>query len=632
MWIPDKLIIKNLLSHSDSELKIRNGKSTMIFGINIYDKGADSNGGGKSVILEGITLALTGELNRNISKDEMIKDGEKDCFVQLDLFNNTCDIKKLTIKRFFKYKKTSKIELWENDEQNKEITSINEANNRIYDLIGINKKDLLKFFILGQENNYSFLQANDDDKKDIIGRFVNSENVIKIVDLLKEERKEDVNALDILLQEINKHENKIEFIDEQIKKILENSFKNIDYIKLKKENTELENKIVSIKEKIQKNEILFFENEKNIKKIKIDNSNKISINDEIDIFSKEIRNAKKSLNEKLSQKNKMDILLKNKIECPKCNHEFSLESDLSITEIEKEINKLVIDIDACRGLITRLKNDLKELELKILEEEDKIKKQKQKKEKLIFDNNSIDDKIKTYKRRIKNLNYVILDNSEKLNKKDESDEVKKFDKEKFEINLKLKDLQKEKNNIDKSILDKDFWIQNFGKRGFFTFLINKSIKKIEGITNSYLNKMNSDLRVVIDGFSILKSGDIREKISVSVFRDNDEFVNFNRLSGGEKARIKLANIIGLQHLINLTANNGGLDFLGLDEVFEGLDETGQIDILNILDKLNITSLIITHRSRSIGAMNEIFVLKNNNGSKLYNNKNKIKKLLEKYSK
>ena len=62
-------------------------------------------------------------------------------------------------------------------------------------------------------------------------------------------------------------------------------------------------------------------------------------------------------------------------------------------------------------------------------------------------------------------------------------------------------------------------------------------------------------------------------------------------------------------MINLTAHNGGLNFLGLDEVFEGLDRTGQIDILNVLENLKVTSLVITHRNQPIGASNEIFIEK-----------------------
>jgi hypothetical protein len=44
MWQPNKLHIKNLMTHHDTQFNFKRNKSIMIFSKNKTDSGADSNG------------------------------------------------------------------------------------------------------------------------------------------------------------------------------------------------------------------------------------------------------------------------------------------------------------------------------------------------------------------------------------------------------------------------------------------------------------------------------------------------------------------------------------------------------------------------------------------------------------
>jgi len=156
-----------------------------------------------------------------VNKDGFITDGFDDCFIELNLSNNVGDVESLSIKRWFFRNKSSKIELFENGEKNKQITSVNEANKRIYELIGLSKDDLLHFFLVGQETSYSFLTANDNDKKSIISRFSDISFIDEKINELKSKRKLEEENLDSFLSKIQKCENKIEFIKEQIEELKE---------------------------------------------------------------------------------------------------------------------------------------------------------------------------------------------------------------------------------------------------------------------------------------------------------------------------------------------------------------------------------------------------------------------------
>jgi len=615
MWQPNKLHIKNLMTHHDTQFNFKRNKSIMIFSKNKTDSGADSNGGGKSTLLEGITLAITGETNRGVNKDGFITDGFDDCFIELNLSNNVGDVESLSIKRWFFRNKSSKIELFENGKKNKQITSVNEANKRIYELIGLSKDDLLHFFLVGQETSYSFLTANDNDKKSIISRFSDISFIDEKINELKSKRKLEEENLDSVLSKIQKCENKIEFIKEQIEELKENFEKNKN-----SEIKKLKEKIKNIKSEIEQTSKKYTDlddkknkSNKDLKKLKLIDINQLKSN--IQTIEQSIDDLKKS-NRKINHKiSDFENILKGKLSCPDCKFEFNPNSDLKISDVPKLILNDKKSIEQNNKQLEKLEDELEKLE-------DELEKSKENNEKI----SDINDEIKSIDKRLVFIEKEILDkqsSSKKIRKQIKviedkiiDDDIQKFEKEiKIQKDNKV-EFEEQKKKIDNEILDYDFWIHHFGKKGFLTFLTNKSIKSIEGVTNSYLKKMNSDLQIIIDGYTLLKSGDVREKINISILRNGVEISDFNRFSGGEKGRVKLANILGLQHLINLNAKNGGLNFLGLDEVFEGLDKTGQQDVIKILENLKVTSLVITHRNTPIGAENELFVEKINGVSKI----------------
>lgn len=158
-----------------------------------------------------------------------------------------------------------------------------------------------------------------------------------------------------------------------------------------------------------------------------------------------------------------------------------------------------------------------------------------------------------------------------------------------------------------------------GRSGFQTYLANKSVKIIEGITNSYLRKFGVDISILINGFTVLKSGEVREKIDVFVLNDGVTAENFLSKSGGERGRITLAGILGIQHLINMSLNGKGLNLLLFDECFHGMDGKGQENIIKIFEKMGITIMVITQNvSESFNNENTLYVVKDNNVSKYVN--------------
>ena len=130
---------------------------------------------------------------------------------------------------------------------------------------------------------------------------------------------------------------------------------------------------------------------------------------------------------------------------------------------------------------------------------------------------------------------------------------------------------------------------------FKTHLANSKIEALAHITNEFLEKIGSDIRISFSGFTILKSGKVRDKISISLLRDGVNCGSFDKFSEGEKARVNLANILAMHKLTNVSCAEGkGLDLLILDEILDATDETGLANIFESLNSLQITSLIVSH--------------------------------------
>ena len=170
-------------------------------------------------------------------------------------------------------------------------------------------------------------------------------------------------------------------------------------------------------------------------------------------------------------------------------------------------------------------------------------------------------------------------------------ETLKANKKKYEKELTLAISQKE--NVEQKL--NTYKEQEATFIEFKTHLANTKIDALSHITNEFLEAIGSDIRIAFSGFTVLKSGKIRDKISISIIRDGVDCGSFDKFSEGEKARVNLANILAMHKLTNINCDdNKGLDLLILDEILEATDEQGLSNIFDALNQLQITSLVVSH--------------------------------------
>lgn len=610
MWNPEKIEMYNLFAHKESIYEFKQNKCVMIFGSNQTDRNLENNGAGKTTLFEAISIALTNESLRAIKRENFINRDEEECKIVFHLFNPVMKMKLKIVRTFFRSNKPVKVEIWENGELNKQITSVNEANKRVIDLIGISREDLLRYFIISQDSRYTFFTASDVEKKEIMNRITSADMINPVIEELSFRYKEKNAEYSTIESEVGKLSDKKELLVEQREEVLAND--NSD-----EELKELDEKIEEAEESSAEVDKLISTFEKSVKS-KDGEISKIEVEDVSELkqerkkYQTDCDDIETELSENRRIERKLKAELEDTITCPNCEHEFihKSELDLSVKDAEILIEETKKEINKLEKRLEIKSNKLKSIKVKIYESE----KKKELLENLEEEKNGLERKLK---RKIEDKKDI----EDKIHKlKEEKKAIKKRkkdDKLLNSLNQRIIDCDEEINKLTKELLPITeemeaikFWQFNMGKSGFMTYLANKSIKIIEGITNSYLRKFKVDISVLINGFTVLKSGDVREKIDIFVLNDGVTAEAFLAKSGGERGRVTLAGILGIQHLINLSTNGKGLNLLCFDECFHGMDSKGQENIIKIFEKMGITILVITQNvSESFNNENTLYVVK-----------------------
>ena len=338
------------------------------------------------------------------------------------------------------------------------------------------------------------------------------------------------------------------------------------------------------------------------------------------------------------------------ISCPKCKHEFVLNDKINIDEtrkqlkeresvlsgLQKEFNNVTQQIDdfreaekaakkehselskeayvysekvvaaqtavvSCQAEIRIISNNLADIENKTSQIHKNIKNTRTG----LFDQafEIIDDAIKSCDVTIKGADINIENALGNIASYEESiEEIESSSSTDLLENLKASKERYEKElNIAMSSLEDvnkrlaDYKTQEATFIEFKTHLANTKINDLSRITNEFLERIGSDIRISFSGYTVLKSGKIRDKISISLIRDGVDCGSFDKFSEGEKARVNLANILAMHKLTNVNCLDGkGLDLLVLDEILDATDESGLANIFEALNSLQITSLVVSH--------------------------------------
>lgn len=605
MWNLKDIKIQDFFSHVDSEYSFHNYCCTLIVGDN-KDRGGN-NGAGKTTLFEAISVALTGRSLRDIKKESFINDEAESCLVKLSLYNNVTNHELEITRQFFRGNKTSKIEIIEDGEINSTITSVNEADKRILELIGVGREDLLRYYIISQDNVYTFFTAADNEKKEMLNRITSADLINPLLDELSNRKKNLEEKKNELSKELVALDSKKETLDEQLEELKSN-------IVSSEELLDIQNRI----KKLEKRKQSYLEDNNNINDElkKLDGKNL-----DIDKLESNLKKIKKSIEDKKNLKDENKKIIRSAeqdlggaVVCPKCGENFIPESELnlSVEDTKKILKEAEQENKSIETALSKLLEQRKDIQSEI-DEAEEIQDTIRRKKREIKSN---EDEIQIIDKKIVNRKKEII---ELKKRKENNVAIKSIEDKIDECERKMEEVQKQIMPLDEELNQVNYWTYYMGKNGFKTYLANKAVSVLEGTVNSYLNKFKSDLSVNINGFKILKDGSVREKIESFVLESGMNPKLFMAMSGGERGRIKLAGILAIQHLINMSLNGNGLNLLILDESLSGIDSEGTMEFVNILENIGSTILLITQNIEDSKIFKNVLTVEKKNGVSRYIN-------------
>lgn len=447
---------------------------------------------------------------------------------------------------------------------------------------------------------------------------------------------------------------------------LKKSNEHLEDCKAKKKEAEL--KLESASKLLEKLKSTY---EKDIKSVSDEES---EIKEKIDALASKALKLKKEYNELNEQRssivNKIASLekqLAGVIKCPKCKHEFTLANDIDVHETrqklsdeqekEREIeNKITLNQESYNTCVADGRN-AREQETEISKERANIENTYNKAqsnvhkagsvlsdiqheyEKIEYDISAIQRNIDAQKKQMFDEAFDTIDNLYKKAEADikgmelsisncegaiksyqesikeienasETDVISSLKDSKGKYERQLKEAMDNLNDVNSKL--NELKVQEATFIEFKTYLANTKINAISQITNDFLATIGSDIRVSLSGFTMLKSGKVRDKISVSLLRDGVDCGSFEKFSKGEQTRVELASILALHKLTNVNCDEGkGLDILIFDEILDATDEQGLTNVFNALNETHITSLVVSHGNIAENYPNRLVVNKRN---------------------
>jgi DNA repair exonuclease SbcCD ATPase subunit len=612
-------------------------------GKNLTEENQSSNGSGKSAIQTAIELSLTGNFSRKITKDKLVRRGCKSSTLVFEMFNPSKS-ETVVVKRELPIKGSEKVLVTVNGKQ-VELATTADANNWVTDYIGITKSDLTNYFLPNELTYTSFFDSSDTKKKEVISRFSNADIVDPVFDRVTDKVEEVTNEIVSKERKLNNLEGRLDQLREDLQAEKEVDFdaqKN-SHIEVKKGHVKnCEDAIDENKRKLDvlqhslsyiKDNVIdgrkatlnslqrFLENYISSSKDfdreydQIDKKAQ-AINAKIDKAESSEKELKSDINDIVADVNKMELVLKGKVTCPNCKYEFNPQSEYTVEQAQKEIeelndelNEFKADVEKVKKIKETYENSKSEIykeNEEISKEEREFNKTKRRIEKVL---NSVSDsidrfvkKVNSYSTNIHDIKYDISYNEDLIVKyKQQIEEIRKSEKDTSKEESISKNIEQVKSDIFtleteiQALNEKEetikAWEVNF--KLFKSYLANKKLRVIQDMINKYLVDMGCEDRLKLEGYKQLKNGDIREKITPYIYR-NSEMCGHGEFSKGERARIDFATLLALQTLVNESTQGYGLDFLGVDEVLEGIDELGLEYLLDAFNMTKKTSMITTH--------------------------------------
>ena len=546
--------ISNLNTIEYCDLDIDN-ITYLLSGLNEDDEGQISNGSGKTTFINAFCIAICDKSIDGSSIKSLIGSFGEEMIIKLEIDD-------LIIQRTYGTTGQQVVVRLNNKQIDVPTRSgggldIKAANQWILNYFNLSVEEILSFYILAPKYYNPFLSATDSKKISVLSKItstkVTDESITEVKNLVSKKQKEKLKSeaeLELLLsQKVNKDDLV------QNKKALQKEKKNISEQIKRLDDQKVEISQESFDKLVEKRRKLDLNIKENFKQLHQSEFTVNSIEKELKEFF---------------------------VTCPHCEHSFS-KSGKDKSELQEMLEEAKNIRTQISSFIDNKNREKEEISRKINEI------QKTKEEQWRINNSAIqlDKKLFEVKTKIVNINDRILAIKEKENQ--------------------IEEKQSEITQIEGELINYSNQLASLKELRFS--LSNRPVEIINNKINEFLSSMQSDMRVQIDGFKMLSSGEIKPSLATNVWRKGYKR-DYHSFSQGEKARLNFACDIVIQEIIS-QIKNSSLSLYISDETFAGVDEKGIKGICSMGKYIQKPILLVTHSANQLLTRNNILAKKSN---------------------
>lgn len=596
------------MSIRQAEVDLADQGLILIQGRNNDDPAFDSNGAGKSTIFESICWNLFEKTVRGLSSKEIVNlNVGKNTSVILDLRDD--DGSHIRIARYREHREHKNNVYIYKDNKNITPKSNKDSNLLIEDIVQMDYQTFTNSILFGQGLIKTFSVATDKEKKEILEKMLQMDEIKKCLEVAKRRLTEEKDKLTEIEAEESKTQQLIEEIEDTIEQLklaeVEQTQKAEE--ELKELEEELKNVQAELQEHIENSED-YSETLEQLRKAqkllqkKIDKydeyeETKSSLKSDITATERDLRRLKRELDE---LEYEMEKIAEGKgTNCPACGQEISEETiEQSLRHVAVKLKDKKAEIEQTTSALEELNDDLDKI-VKVLKKKEKYEEQMDEIKGEISEINAFiksDENLRrNYEKQINNLNgsiQRIKSNMGKTYKKmieQKSEQVKT-------LRAQIKGFDERKKLVETEIENLKFWVEAFGNAGIKSYLLDSVTPFLNERANRYLNRLAGNTTMVeFTTQTRLASGEMRDKFEIkisNVYGGNSYIAN----STGERRRIDLAISLALQDLV-MSRSNAKFNILLYDEIFDGLDAVGCENAIQLLQEMQqrVESIfVITH--------------------------------------
>ena len=605
-----------------------------IFGQNNDAIASDSNGAGKSTIMEAIVWVLWGDTLRGYRSDEVVnKLAGKDCLVSLTIEEAGKSYVITRTRKMSKVKHANDLTLTVDGVD--ATAGINaDTQESVNTIIGMDQNTFIQSVLLSHGTK-PFSELTDAAQKEVLDDILQINKFAKAREVVSKRLKERQQSLAYVSSDISRLEAGAAAALDKVVRLTAslNShaaatksrrlllFKKGAHLLAQAELLEEGDSLTSLLSEAtalgtkiaEKRKVEGELHAKAISELQLTSSKKSEV-------QKKIAVANSMIDERMRNTNVIVKLVG--VPCATCKRPVSAD------EADAMLDAWKLQIEELQDAVDKLQEDLEHIDA--IEQKTLIGINKQKQElskeitELLKDQNILTARVQ---QRSSALQVILRLENDAFSAFDEAYDMQNADNPYEDIledaKIELKDIvsKKEKLSYRKISLDLEishllFWDKGFGNQGVKSFIIEGVIPFLNDRAQYYANILSDgDLTIQFSTQKQLKSGQFKEEFQVLVKNKQGAEV-YKGNSAGERRRIDTAVGWALGDLAATRAKKP-IRFKALDEPFESLDETGEDSVVKLLHSVvdqYETIMVITHSDHLRNQFPKTLVVSKNNGS------------------